>query len=195
MSGICASVCIRMRALPKFTGTRNGVFFGVSQLVHGPNGVVPSLVWLEASKERADLCGQIIFEAIGSVEPVIQIGGKREGNELVGVSAGSVPHGNGVSHLIETRPEIVDRIEHDARNVIREAFAEDEYLEVITSLRITLDGMGVRLVWVKTLIVVSKSAIWCFARLRTLLALAKISCMAKPDPTKDAEFQKVVPHF
>jgi hypothetical protein len=59
---------------PRLWGDRgeNAVLCGVTELVKGPEGIIPSLVWLKAPEERFDVVGQI---SAPTPDVVLNIGG------------------------------------------------------------------------------------------------------------------------
>jgi hypothetical protein len=139
------------RGFPEIHRNKNSVFFGIRECIQCPKGVVPSFVWLEPFKERANLKGEIVFQAVDSVRPKIDVFGERERSKIIGISVGTMPHSDGVSHLIQAGPEIANGIEHNTGNIIGESFTKAEYLQIISGISITLDNMGVGLIWRKDL--------------------------------------------
>jgi len=80
-------------------GDEESVFVGVTELVQGPEGVIPSLMRVERAKERADFHGEVFAAALSDT---IQIS-NRVPKGKVGVSRLNHPgpKGYGVATLIE----------------------------------------------------------------------------------------------
>lgn len=115
-------------------GFDNGsVFVGVSNLVQGPQGRIPSLVWLERSKKRLDFVRDVLGFAFdlslkfsfsvskGKVRPFSRC----RGNDSTG-------------GVIECRPEIIDsrnRLLSDSR---RQRIRESDYIEIVNAISVNL---------------------------------------------------------
>lgn len=79
------------------------VFVGVTELVEGPQGIIPSLVRIEASKQRADLAGQVPASSLyHSIQVSNVVGDRKIG--ILGLG-NSVENGDGVSGLVESGPQ------------------------------------------------------------------------------------------
>jgi len=92
------------------------VFFDVCELIHGPEGVIPSFVWFEGFKESENFRGEAIFKPLDFVRPVIRIGAERERRETAAIPM--LPS-NSVGHLVETGAQVVDGIKQNTRAVVR----------------------------------------------------------------------------
>lgn len=82
------------------------VFIGVTELIEGPEGVIPSLMWLERAKERADLRRQIFASALNvriKVNNAVP-----EGEVSVFGFDDACPNGNGVPALIKAGSKSFD---------------------------------------------------------------------------------------
>ncbi len=64
------------------------VLLDIGKLVESPKKIIPSLVWLEVFKNRANFRRDIIFEAAYPIRPLDQITGEGEGSEVFRVSVG-----------------------------------------------------------------------------------------------------------
>lgn len=84
-------------------GHQEPVFIGVTQFVQGPEGVIPSFMWLERAKERADIRRQIFAPALNvriEVNNTVP-----EGKVSILRLSDASPHGDGIPALIETGSE------------------------------------------------------------------------------------------
>lgn len=115
------------------------------QVVYGPQGVIPSFVWLESFKERDNFRRNVIWQPVLSnyVQPVGGVIAEGEGNKTV---AAAMFCSDSESHMIQACSQVIDDIEENAGNIIGEAFTKSDYMEIITALRITLGNDGVWLV-------------------------------------------------
>jgi hypothetical protein len=121
------------------------VLLDICDVVHGPKGIIPSFVWLEPFKERANLAGQVLFCPFDLGGPIVEV--IREGKVAERVGFTPVSNGNGVGHLVETGAQIVDAIEHDAREFGIEAGRKLDLMNPVTGLRILFNHVGVRISW------------------------------------------------
>jgi hypothetical protein len=121
------------------------MFLDICEVVYGPQGVIPSFVWLESFKERDNFRRNVIWQPLPSsdVQPVGGIVAEGEGNKIV---AAAMLCSDSESHMIQACSQIIDGIEENAGNVIGEAFTKSDYMKIISGFRITLGNDGVRLV-------------------------------------------------
>ena len=54
-------------------GNKGAMFLGVTELVQGPEGVIPSFVWIEPAKERRDFRWQIGAGSPSTVDVVVEV--------------------------------------------------------------------------------------------------------------------------
>ena len=128
---------------PEAHGYENGVLLDVGHVVYGPEGVIPSLVWAAPFKDRDDFGGEILFRAVYPVGPAGEVLGERK----VGPALTLPPMlgGDGMNHLVETGPQIIDGIKYDAGNIIREGFIE--YIKMgLGPICVVIDKVGVWLI-------------------------------------------------
>jgi hypothetical protein len=128
------------RGSTKPYGNQQRMFLNACEVIQSPNGVIPSFVWLEPFKDRADFRGDILqaFEPIGKIDEVCD--DRKEGE--VSVLSSPALDRNSESHLIEGCPQIVNGIEHYAGNIVGEGFSETEFMQVVASLRILFYNVG-----------------------------------------------------
>ncbi len=116
------------------------VFVGVSDLVNGPEGVIPSFVSLEALKERTDFRGQILA-ATGQVVPPFLFRGTE--GKFGGLRGGAFAGDSGsVSGLIEDSSQIVSSIEQDAGQHLRHLLCEFDFMKVLAGIGILINEAG-----------------------------------------------------
>jgi hypothetical protein len=122
---------------------QDAVRFGVPYAVQGPQQLIPSLVWLETSKERTDF-RRYLIEATGVVQLASDAGsslGEREtGSFGAGVSKGD---GAGVDSVIQGIPQVGDGILHNEGQVSREIGGQFHLEDLLLRLSIHIDAHGV----------------------------------------------------
>ena len=114
----------------------------VTELVQGPEEVIPSFVWLERAKHRHNLLGKI---AAASFDGVIESGriiSDREvglfGFDFPGSDGGSVPS------LIERGPQGIDSSVRDVSPILfGDALVEMDFEKFLGSIRINLSSLSV----------------------------------------------------
>ena len=129
--------------MPEVVRDQQGVLLGVCDVVQRKEGVIPSLVSLKRFKERHDLPGKVL-QAFDSIRPVGFV--IREG-EMCGLLAPAMLQLDSPGHLIEAASQIVDGIEHDARQIIRKRGVKADNMSIFPSLTIAFDDVGVRRVY------------------------------------------------
>jgi hypothetical protein len=116
------------------------VFLGVSNLVEGPKGVIPSSVSIETSKNVPDFRGQVLAST-GEVVPEFLFGGAKgkfgcfQGGALSGDS-------RGVAGLIEGGSQVVGGIEQNAWQHLRQLLSEFDFMKVVSWVRIFVNEAG-----------------------------------------------------
>jgi hypothetical protein len=121
-------------------GNQQRMFLNACEVVQSPKGVIPSFVWLELFKDRADFQGDILqaFEPIGKMDVIC------DDRKVGGVRLRSSPalDRDSESHLIEGCPQIVNSVKHYAGNIVGEGFSETEFMQVVSRLRILFYNVG-----------------------------------------------------
>lgn len=85
------------------------MFIGVTELIEGPEGVIPSLVRIETSKKRADLAGQVLASPLYHT---VQISNRIGDGEISLFGFCATPeNGGGISGLIEGGPKRLQRFD------------------------------------------------------------------------------------
>ena len=135
---------LQHRANPKPDWHKDCMFFDICEVVEGPEGVIPSFVWLEPTKERSNLAGDILH-TVDFVGP--EIGILREGEGRVIDIAPSMSPLNNIGHMIQTGSKVVNCIEHDGRDIDRKTFVELGFQKMLSEMRVVLNNQGVWLVW------------------------------------------------
>jgi hypothetical protein len=114
------------------------VLTGITQLIEGVEKVVPSLVTLEASKQRLDFRRRILTS---TPHAVIEIGGsfpKREDSEVRELlSSGDK------SRVIKTCPEMFDDFGGEHAPLSREPLCKVNFVDGMNAVRIKLNQTGV----------------------------------------------------
>jgi hypothetical protein len=124
------------------------MFLGVTELVQGPEGGVPSFVWLEAPKQRYDFRREVIADA-PSFNIEIEGGQVRTEWEIGGFGIGALPPSNcaSVADLIENGPQIIGRVEQDAGENVGELSREFDFVDILARLRLLIDEVGPRAIF------------------------------------------------
>jgi len=123
------------------------VFVDVVEFVKGPEGVIPSLVWLYAIEDGiSDVGGDALYLTLSNgICQVISGFVKRE-MDVGGISATSADQFG--SHEVERSPQIVDRISNDERNLGRHRMlaliAEDMVANLTIEVRRDFVGVWAR---------------------------------------------------
>ena len=115
------------------------VFSGVSNLVSGPQGIIPSRVRLVAFKDRADFRGQILAAAGHVVPPFLLARTKRKLGSLEQRASGS--DSRGVADLIEDGTEVVSGVEQDAGKHLRE-WSEPDFVKIAAGISVFINEAG-----------------------------------------------------
>ena len=108
------------------------MFTDVGQLVHSPEGFIPSFVWLKRSHEIKDFLGNV-FGSIGST--ILDFsGGAAEGKVgfLSGLSGGD---GSGATELIESRAKILDSVERQSGDSQWQRLNQSDVLKVVSCIK------------------------------------------------------------
>lgn len=118
------------------------VFLGVTELIYGPEGVIPSFVRLEPFKERYDCRVKIpaYFPLAVNIDAkILDIFCEREIGFL-GMLA-SAGDGGSVPALIQNGPEIIDGIENNAGERFWDWLSESDLVALLSGIRINVcDG-------------------------------------------------------
>jgi hypothetical protein len=125
-----------------FNRHQSAVFLGVTKLVEGPEGIVPSFVWIESAKQRDDLW-RAMFADAPTINIVIELGkivAERKAGPF-GASPAACNSG-GVSSLIENGAEIARDIEQDARQHLWRFLSEHNLMDVPARIRLCINDMG-----------------------------------------------------
>lgn len=124
-------------------GNERAVFLGISNLVYGPEGVIPSFITLELFKEVLDFRGQILASAGQVVSPFLL--GRTE-RELGGPQAGALG-GDGacVAGLVEYGTQVIGDVEEDAGKRLRQLTREFDFVNILSRIRLTIFDVGPRL--------------------------------------------------
>jgi len=116
------------------------MFVGVSNLVEGPEGIIPSFVSLAPLKERTDFRWQILASA-GRVVPEISFGEpKGKFDRFQGRAFGG--DGGGVTSLVKDGAKIVNGVKKDAWQHVRQWPNELDLVNILSGLRIFIDDVG-----------------------------------------------------
>lgn len=119
------------------------VFLEVAKGVQSPEGVIPSLVWLEAGEKVSDF-RRDVFQAVEFVREKFRPFHEGEISE-VGIG---MPIGDGgcVGSLIEAGPQIRYEIEDDARKFVCEPLVKAEFMDLLGSGDVIFDKVGPRFI-------------------------------------------------
>jgi hypothetical protein len=123
-------------------GDQPRVLLDVSHVVHGPKGIIPSLVWLVPFEEREDFRRNslVLFEASYRVGEF----GSGASERVCGpFFASGMFVSNSVGHLIQTGSHVVDCIKDDAGHFLKNRSVKLRFEEVFSKIRIELNNKGV----------------------------------------------------
>jgi hypothetical protein len=127
----------------KLKRDERAVFLGVTELVYGPEGIIPSFVWLEASKERYDFRVKVPANFPISVNIFVKlVKGVREGEVSFCPTRTAGGDSGSISALIQNGPEIINCIENDAREHFWDWLSESELMDLLSGIRIKIDESG-----------------------------------------------------
>lgn len=145
LGNLCCSEEIELTEIERHQGA---VFVGVTQAVQGPEGVIPSVVWLEAPKQRDDFRWQIIA-GTPIVNVVVEIGegvgGRKVSTRPLRLAGGDFAggKGSGVSDLIEGGMKIAGRVKDDTWQVRWQPPLKDDLMNLMAGISgIALNPMG-----------------------------------------------------
>jgi len=128
------------RDIPDAGANESEVFLGISHLIDGPEGVIPSFVSILPFKERTDFRWQILA-ASGQIVPEVRFGGaKGEFHGFKRRASGS--DGGGVTGLVKDSTKVVDCIKEDAGQRIGGGPKEFDLVNFLSGLRIFIDDVG-----------------------------------------------------
>ena len=119
------------------------MFTDVGQLVHSPEGFIPSFVWLKRSHEIKDFLGNVFGSMDSTILDVSS--GVAEGKVgfLAGLSGGD---GNCATELIEGGAKILDSVERQSGDSQRQRLNQSDVLDVVSCIkRVWLSENSVRL--------------------------------------------------
>jgi hypothetical protein len=123
-------------------GDKSAMFLRVTELVETPEGVIPSFVWVAATKERHDFRREIAANS-ASIDIVIEAGEVVCERKVGGFGIGfSIRQRRGVTRLIEGRPQIVHGIEENAGQCGWKVFGKAKFAEVLAGHKIFLNNVG-----------------------------------------------------
>jgi hypothetical protein len=106
-------------------------------------GLFPLLYGLNLSKTAMTLGRKIIFRTVYSVLPKGEV--FAEGKVGVVLRRTAMPNGDSVGHLVQRTSEVIDRVKHDARYVIRKTHVKQKMMGT-AAIRIVIDRIGVWLI-------------------------------------------------
>ena len=118
------------------------VFFGISDLIESPEGVVASQVTLEPFKDVTDFRWQILASAgypMSEVHFAIAEGKRDVFGGTVGGDAG------GVSALIQDCAEVACGVEENAGEIHRQFAFKLDFVDMLRRIRLFIDRVGPRL--------------------------------------------------
>ena len=118
------------------------MFFGVTELVYGPKGVIPSFIWIETSKKGRDLRREMTARlpfAIDVLIKLIKAICEREIGFLQ--TRASASESGSISALIQSGPQIVDGIEDDTRKDFWNGLSKPDLVGFLTKIQIKIGNM------------------------------------------------------
>jgi len=121
-------------------GDESAVFLGISNLVEGPEGVIPSLVSLEFLENRTDFRWQIFASASQIVPPVFFIGPEGEFNRLEAWTVGG--DGRSIPGLVQNGAQVVGGIKQDTGKHLRQIANDLNFVNVLSGIRIFINDSG-----------------------------------------------------
>jgi hypothetical protein len=116
------------------------MFFGVSNLVEGPKGTIPSLVSIGLPKQRTDFRREVFAPASQIVSKIGFRAPEGEFDRFQGRTLGS--HGGSVSSLVESGSKVVRGVEEDAREHLRQCARELDFVQILRGIRISINEFG-----------------------------------------------------
>jgi len=120
---------------------KSAVFLGVTELIQGPEGVIPSFVWVEAPKQRQDFRWQILAAATANYR--VESGKIVPEGELSTFRIDfSSRDGARVTRLVENCAEIISGVENYAGEIGWKPPRELDLVKVLTSYEILLNNFG-----------------------------------------------------
>lgn len=121
---------------------QGAVFLGVTELVQGPEGIIPSLVCLERPKQREDFRWQILASA--TVDHMLDSSGVVTERKLSTFRLDfSTRNGARVTRLVENGSQIVGSVESDAGQLRWKPPGELDLMNVIASIdQILINNVG-----------------------------------------------------
>jgi hypothetical protein len=122
-------------------GPESEVFIGVSNLVYGPKGLIPSFVTIEILKERLDFRGKILASS-GHMVPEFLFRGPADGKFDCPQARSFGSDGGCVSALIENGTKIVSGIEKNAGQYLRKLLNDFDFMKIINGIRIRINEAG-----------------------------------------------------
>jgi Domain of unknown function (DUF4070) len=135
---------VKDAGLTNLDGDQGGMFLGVTESVQGPQGVIPSLVWLLPPKQRDDF-RRAVYAYFPTINVVINSGrvvAERKVCPLrVRLPAGN---GSGVTDLIQASSKIVGDVEEDTGKSVRQFLSELDLVDMLPRMRVLIDDVGVR---------------------------------------------------
>jgi hypothetical protein len=121
---------------------KNAVFLGITELVQGPKGSIPSLVWLEAEKKLQDFTGEM-SASFPTLNIVVDFGDSIAKREFAfGGTACPSRDSGGVSALVKNGTQIFGTVEQDAGQILRDFSRKDYFVNFLSRLRILIDDVG-----------------------------------------------------
>jgi hypothetical protein len=118
------------------------MFAQVAHVVESPEKIIPSLVWLERSKERSDFRWDILRDTPHAILEIC--GGIGEGEHaklqvgVAGREVGGRPRG-----VIETGPQVFNDFGRENAPTERESLGYESFVDFVSSVRISLNNSGV----------------------------------------------------
>lgn len=115
--------------LPDICCNKEAMFIGVTDRVQGPEGVIPSLIWLEPAKNRQDFRRDIAtaLPAFEDVSVLPKFAEREVGVFGVGLSG---TDGCRIGALVESSPQIVSSVRCDAFEDVRKRLTKDDLLKI-----------------------------------------------------------------
>ena len=117
------------------------MFAAITNLVECPDEVIPTLVWVEPSKERCDIRWEIFAPAFNHVFELS--GSVRDGEGSVFQSSVAKRAGCCESSLIQSRAEGFSSLGGVIGEAGGKGFGQATFMQLIDSLRIQLNDMSV----------------------------------------------------
>lgn len=127
-------------------GNERAVFLGVTELIQGPEGVIPSFVWVEAPKQRQDFRWQILAAATANY----RLDSSRvvpEGKLTSFRIEFSSGHRASVTTLVQDCAQIVSGIKNNVGQLDWQPPLKDDLMHLMSGIvGIGLDPVGPRLI-------------------------------------------------